>query len=146
LKKTISNWLVWALIVVAFLGFLDATYLTVSHYTGSELACSLTGGCEEVTTSKYSSIFGIPVALLGALYYFFVLILALIYKDTRKQRVIELIFLMSTVGILMSAWFVYLQIFVIQAICQYCMVSAATSTSLFLFGAASLKYSKITNP
>lgn len=138
----LPNWLIYMILAVAFLGFIDASYLTISHYTGSELNCTLTQGCGEVTSSEYSKIFGTPVALLGLLYYLTVLIGTLLYYDTRNFKIIQLLRPLSLAGFLFSAWFVYVQIFLIQAICQYCMLSAITSTILFILGLVTLKYNK----
>jgi uncharacterized membrane protein len=139
--KLIPNWLLWTIAVVAFLGFLDATYLTVVHYIGEGLNCSDWGSCNEVTTSKYSVILGIPTALLGSLYYLTVLLLALIHFDTKKSLPLKLIPPLTVVGFLFSLWFVYIQLFVLHAICMYCMFSAGTSTALFILGMLVLKFS-----
>ncbi|OGJ43028.1 hypothetical protein A3B60_03830 [Candidatus Peregrinibacteria bacterium RIFCSPLOWO2_01_FULL_39_12] len=135
-KKQINlpKWLIWGFIAVSFIGFLDAGYLTVVHYTGADLACSFLEGCEIVTTSKYSLIFGIPVALLGALYYLTILILSLLYFDTKNNILLKIFPALTIFGFLASGWFIYLQIFVIKALCEYCILSAVTSTILFILG------------
>ena len=138
--KQLPRWLVLSFIIIAFIGFLDASYLTVKHYTGASITCTLTDGCDEVTNSKYSQLFNIPVALLGMLYYLSVLILSLLYFDTKNPKLGKLILPLTCAGLLASAWFVYAQIFLIKAICQYCMVSALTSTTLFILGLITLKY------
>ena len=61
--------------VLAFLGFLDAVYLTVLHYKNAIPPCTIAHGCETVLTSSYATIFGIPIALIGAGFYLTVLIL-----------------------------------------------------------------------
>lgn len=126
---------VWAIVflVVSFLGFLDATYLTVQHYLGVIPPCAIQG-CEIVLTSAQSKIVGIPVALLGALYYLTLLILSIAYLDSKKASIIRFASYCTTVGLAASAYFVYLQLFVLKEMCQYCMVSAGTSTILFLLG------------
>lgn len=129
-----SNWLLFFFPILGATGFVDATYLTVKHFLGTPVACSLLRGCETVLTSKYASISGIPVALLGAFYYLTILILAVLYIDSRKQVFLKIIAYLTPVGFLASLSFVYLQIFVIKAICLYCMVSAGTSTLLFILG------------
>ncbi len=133
-SKALPKCLNWWLIIISFLGFLDTSYLTISHYTGVDLNCSITKGCDSVTTSAYSEIFGVPLALLGLLYYFTVLFLSLLHYDTKNRQVLKLIPPLVTLGFLFSLWLVYLQIFVIEAICQYCMLSALTSTILFILG------------
>lgn len=132
MKKIIPKWLIWTITAVAFLGFIDATYLTVIHYKGAELNCTAWGSCNEVTTSEYSVIFGIPMALFGALYYLTVLVLSLLYIDIKKQIILKLIPILTTFGFLFSLWLVYLQLFVLYSICIYCMFSAGTSTILFI--------------
>lgn len=135
----LPKWLIWSLIIVSFIGFLDASYLTIAHYTGLSLRCSVFNGCEEVTTSKYSEIFGIPVALMGIFYYLAILLTTLFYYDSRKASLPRYIAWASCFGMSASVWFVVLQLFVIKAICQYCMISATTSTLLFIFGIIILK-------
>jgi uncharacterized membrane protein len=122
------------LLIVALFGFADATYLSVKHYSGTPLACSIFEGCEKVTSSRYAVIAGIPLALGGAIYYFVVIILTVAYLDTRKMAVLLMTARLTVVGFLASAWFVYLQLFVIRAICPYCMLSAIASTALFGLG------------
>lgn len=142
---------------VSFLGFIDASYLTIKHFAGTPLPCSVLQGCEEVTTSQYSIIGGIPVALLGAIYYLaiFVLIFSLLNKrlfplNTRngandngsENRLLKIVAYLTVIGLLASIWFIYLQVFVIKAICPYCMFSAFTSLTLFVFGVIVLKFNQ----
>lgn len=124
--------LVVAMIIIATIGFADATHLTISHYTGSALKCGVSGGCDTVTTSVYSKIFGIPVALFGSLYYASVIILSVAYLDTKKQLFLTLLTLVPIAGLVASLYFVSLQLFVLYTICLYCMVSAGTSTAIFI--------------
>lgn len=129
-----SNRLLFFFPILGAAGFADATYLAAKHFLGTPLPCSILKGCEQVTTSQYSLFFGIPVALLGSLYYLTILILAVIYFDTKKPTVLKLLAYLTPLGFLASLIFVYLQIFIIKAICLYCMVSATTSTLLFIIG------------
>lgn len=138
LSRRLPDILIWGFIIFSFSGFLDATYLTVSHYAGTELNCTLTQGCGEVTTSKYSTIGSIPVALLGALYYFTILISSFVYLDTKNELSKKIISILPFTGFIASIYFVSLQLFVIHAICQYCMVSAITSTILFILALIAL--------
>jgi uncharacterized membrane protein len=138
----IPKWIIFALIFVSFIGFLDATYLTAKHYLGTPLECSIFEGCERVTTSPYATVFGIPVALLGALYYLFIFILSVAYLDTKRSLFISIIPPFTAMGLLASVWFIYLQLFVIKAICIYCVVSAVTSTALFILGIFVIRYKK----
>ena len=127
-----ARWYPFTALGIAGLGFIDATFLTIQHYTSFTLPCSITHGCELVTTSSYSSILGVPVALLGALYYVGVLLAVYGSLEFAKAQWFKWIAIATTAGFLFSGWFVYLQLFVIHAICPYCMLSAFTSTSLFV--------------
>lgn len=130
--KKPSKWLIYAIIAISFIGFLDASYLTINHYRGTNVGCSLTGGCEKVLTSEYALIFNIPVALIGALFYLTVFILALIYTDLKKPLIIKILAVITALAFLSTLRFVYIQLFVLKSICQYCMLSAITSTLLFI--------------
>ena len=118
----------------ALVGFLDASYLTFEHYRGTIPPCSIVSGCETVLTSSYSVVVGIPLALLGALFYFSLLMLVLIYVDSAKRFPLLLIRYQVIIGFLVSCGLVYVQLFVLHAICLYCMVSVFSSSMLFILG------------
>jgi len=150
------KFLYFTFLPVSFLGFLDASYLTVKHFVGTPLPCSVLRGCEEVTNSQYSAIGGIPVALFGAIYYLtiFILILSILKRKTlsssgaenvagaNEDKLLNLTARLTFIGLLASLWFIYLQLFVIKAICLYCMFSAFTSITLFIFGLFVLNFGK----
>lgn len=136
-----------AFLIVALLGFADATFLTIEHYRGEVPPCT-TEGCDTVLTSSYSSIVGIPVSLLGSLFYFAMLISAFIYLESlwskglvgpRQLSILKWSFFATTVGLLASAYFVFLQAVVIGSWCQYCIGSAITSTILFIIAVCVLR-------
>ena len=120
------------LLALSFIGFADASFLTIKHYTGGSIPCSLLDGCDTVTNSVYSQIYGIPVALLGALFYLTVFILVLLNLQQPNKKLIKTVWLLSLFAFLASLGFVYLQAFVINAWCEYCLISALTSTLVFL--------------
>lgn len=134
-----SKVLIVAFLITAFAGFLDAAYLAVKHYQGKIPPCSILHGCEKVTTSQYAVLFGVPLALIGAIYYLIVVILTIAYFDAKKEKIINVAAGLTIVGFLASAYFVYLQLFAIKAICLYCMASALASTVLFVLGIIILK-------
>lgn len=121
-------------LVIAFVGFADATFLTWKHYVGIVPPCFVATGCETVLTSTWNKIAGIPVSLLGALYYVFLGILATYYLATKKEGVVTIAAWSTFAGLFASLWFVSLQIFIIKHICFYCMISATTSLLLFVTG------------
>ncbi len=128
------KWLAILFLLFSAAGFADATYLAAKHYLGSPVTCNLLKGCEQVTSSQYATIFGVSVALLGAIFYLTIFLLSIIYLDTKKEKVFWLAAVVTPIGFLASLWFVHLQMFVIKALCLYCIVSAVTSTTLFILG------------
>lgn len=128
------GWLVLAFLIVSLAGFADASYLTSKHYQHETPTCSVIEGCEEVTTSKYSTVLGVPVALGGAVYYLMLFLGTMRYYEKRNDFFAQVVPYFTVLGLLASIWFVYLQLAVIKAICLYCMGSAISSTLLFILG------------
>lgn len=128
------TWLPWTFLVVSLAGFADAMYLTVKHFSHSVIPCSLTHGCEIVTTSVYATPLGIPVALLGAIYYFALVAATFVAINEKNERLFRLATRATLLGLLASVWFVVVQVVILHAICQWCMISAVTSTALFILG------------
>jgi uncharacterized membrane protein len=128
--STVPKWIPITLLIVAFIGFSDALYLTVEHYQNIIPPCTI-GGCETVLTSSYAAIFGIPTALLGSIYYFILIVSLFLFLDFKKEILLRIPIVFSFLGAIASIWFVYLMIFVIKAFCPYCAVSAVTSLIIF---------------
>lgn len=111
--------------IVALVGFLDSGYLTWGYYSGAQLKCTIFEGCNTVLASGYSVLFwNIPNALLGMVYYGLVVFLLVVYLVERAELALRAALALVLIGVLFSLYFIYLQIFVIGAICIYCMVSA----------------------
>jgi len=130
-----------AAFIIALIGLADAAYLTSKHLSGAAVPCNLVSGCETVLTSQWAEILGLPTALYGALAYFIAFALAFLAFSGR-HRLWNLFGMISAVMFLFSIFLVYLQAAVIGAFCQYCLVSAATSTMLFLIFLASRFFPK----
>lgn len=127
------------LLAASLIGFVDAAYLTAKHYLGAPPPCGRFGGCETVTTSEYATIAGAPLALLGTVYYLAIFLSVIAYLDTRRPGILRMTAGFTAVGFLASVCFVYFQLFVIKAICPYCMFSAFASTVLFIAGMMALR-------
>jgi len=129
--------------IVALLGLADAIYLTVHHYTAVPVPCSITEGCEQVLTSPYAEIGGFPLAGFGAIAYFaaFSLALLAVFGD---RRMWTLFGIQVTLMAVFTGWLIYLQAMVIEAFCQFCLLSAATTMTLFLIFLISLFTSRPT--
>ena len=121
---------------VALIGLGDSVYLTVKHLLDEKVPCSLVSGCEVVLTSAYAEIFGIPTAAFGAFAYFLVFSLAILAAF--GNRLMWFLFgLMTAVMLIFTLWLLYLQAFVIKAYCQFCLLSAATTLTLFVIAVVS---------
>ncbi len=105
--------------VVALTGIGVAAYLTWVHFDDAALVCVAGGGCETVQESDYATIAGVPVALLGLGAY--VVLLGLILWDTPSARLGAAV--IAFVGLVFSLYLVALQLFVIDAVCIWCLAS-----------------------
>ncbi len=116
--------------LLALVGLLDATYLTVEHLSGRSVLCVVTTGCDEVLASSYATLpGGIPLASLGALAYFTafsLVILAAFGYGWARPLLAPLVVAMFAA----SLWLLYVQAFVLRAFCSYCLLSAAITTTL----------------
>lgn len=122
----------WAIGILSFLGFADATYLTVDHYLAFPVPCSLTHGCDTVLTSVYATIGPVPISLIGVFYYLVILgtVLYIFTSGAASRYIRRALAGITGAGFLFSCYLVYLQIFAIHAICEYCLGSAIISTLL----------------
>ena len=123
-------------VLAAFLalgGLADAIYLTVGHLTGQYATCIASSGCETVLTSDYAAIGKAPVAAFGAAAYFSVFSLATLAAFGHER--VRPLFL-CLVGMMLAAtgWFLYLQVFVLHAFCDYCLLSATLTGLLSATG------------
>jgi len=134
----ILNRILFAIFIISILGFIDAAYLTSEHFLGGTPECSFFRGCSSVTTSRYSVIFGIPIAFLGALFYATIFIIAMTYKEIRRFNTLIVLNGVTVVGFLVTLYLIYLQLFVINELCLYCIISALSSTMLFILSAVFL--------
>ena len=107
--------------VFAIAGIAVAGYLTWAHYADSAVTCIAGRGCETVQESEYAVIAGLPVAVLGLVAY--IAILALIVWDAPTARLSAAT--IALVGLLFSAYLLALQLFVIDAICIWCLANDA---------------------
>ncbi len=125
--------LTWILVVVSFVGIADASYLAHAAYTGSALNCAILDGCNTVAQSPYSRVFGVPLAYFGLLYYIVALTISASLLSVSGPRMHLAMFLWAIAGVLFSAYFMYLQYFVIEAVCLYCVISATATALLLIF-------------
>jgi uncharacterized membrane protein len=116
--------------ILALVGLVDALYLTIKHLTGQGVQCTVTSGCEEVLTSAYASIGGMPLAAFGAVAYFTVFSLATLALYGYRIAQTLLFYLVAAMAVT-SLFLIYVQAFVIGKWCQFCLLSAAVTFCLF---------------
>lgn len=121
--------------LVALAGMFVALYLTLYKlgYIGT-LVCAV-GSCETVQTSKWATLLGFPVGAWGVAYYAAVLAVSLAGLApalVERREVSQLLVALTGFGALYSLWLTYLELFVIHAICQWCVVSAVLAAALFV--------------
>lgn len=112
-------------LVLAAIGVAIAAYLTYVHYAGIDPACS-TGGCEKVQSSSYAELSGLPVAVLGLAGY--VAIIGSLWLPGESGRAAPAFLALAGFGY--SLYLTYLELFEINAICQWCVGSAVVMTLL----------------
>ena len=101
-------------------GLLIAAYLSVVELGGGTPACGPIKGCEEVALSEYSRIGGVPVAVYGVGLSLILLTCALAWWKTDAYGLLLAHYGLSLAGVLFEAYFLYLQVFVIGAVCVWC--------------------------
>jgi uncharacterized membrane protein len=111
-----------ALILAALdvVGLAIALYLSIVELQGGVPVCGPIHGCEEVARSEYSRIAGIPVAVFGVALSVLLLTLAVAWWRTDLYVLLLAHYGLSLAGVLFEAYFLYLQIFVIGALCIWC--------------------------
>lgn len=120
-------------LVLALVGLGLSSYLTWVHYHPGALVCG-TGGCEIVQTSKYSEMFGIPIAIMGVTM-FIVIIAGIVVRETMPQygdMISTGIVVILLAAILYWIYLSYLEANVIHAWCQWCIASSIVTFVLLL--------------
>jgi uncharacterized membrane protein len=114
-----------AVAVLAAAGAGIAGYLLYHRVAGGTITCT-TGGCEEVQDSKYAELAGVPVALLGLLAYVALFATALSGLELVRAAGAAIAF----AGLAFSLYLVYVQVAIIEAICQWCVASDVVMAAL----------------
>ncbi len=129
-------WGVWPLLAVLAAAGLGATsYLTYSHYAHQITVCGGVGSCEFVQTSSYSKMAGVPVALMGLLFFIAleaVVLFRLVRGSDETAWAQPAAFSMSLGGLAFVSYLTYVELFVIDAICIWCVATACITAACFL--------------
>jgi uncharacterized membrane protein len=132
LQISLTSARTWAIPLLSLVGLGIAAYLAYVEITHVEAICGPIGECNFVQSSPYARILGIPVAVLGMLHY---LTIGLLWVGQRYQagRLANLTMLGLTLfGTLFSIYLTCLEIFVVRAVCTWCLGSAVVTTTMLL--------------
>ena len=140
----VIDWRLWLMRLLALTGMGVSGYLTWAHLAGQSVACGQSRACDIVQQSVYSEVGDIPVALLGLLAYAVLFALMLLrgrVPEDLDAYIPLAVFGISLIGVLYSAYLTYLELYVIYAICRWCVSSAIIITGIFLLSLLDLRTS-----
>ncbi|MFZ2500902.1 MAG: vitamin K epoxide reductase family protein [Minisyncoccia bacterium] len=114
------------ILILAFLGLADSAYLAQNAAGNTPLFCNIQNlsGCNTVAASQYSNLFGIPLAEFGVIFYVILFLCAALELALFNRFLRRILQGISLIGMLVSLYSIYIQMFVIRAFCIYCLASA----------------------
>ena len=118
-------------IVLSVVGLVDAVYLlSESLFASIPLYCPSTGtfSCALVTSSSYSKFAGVPVALLGVLFFAGVMVVMLLNNPTLNYLLMPA----WVIGVIFVGYLVSAEVFALHAICLYCTLDHVLALALGL--------------
>ena len=122
------------LIALAIIGLLVSIYMTIFKITSNDNMCIGSKDCSVVNASRYSELYGIPVAVFGVVGY--AAILAVLWLERNpgffNQNGTMLLFGLSLTGFLFTLYLIFLEIALIKAYCPFCITSQAAMTIIFI--------------
>jgi uncharacterized membrane protein len=124
---------------LAAVGLAIAAYLTVTKLSGGLPVCGPVSGCEDVARSEYSAIVGIPTAALGGAFSAVLVVLGLVWTRTGERRALVLAYGLGLFGVIFVGYLTYLELFVIHAVCAWCVTYGLTVVIGWLLAARSLR-------
>lgn len=123
--------------LAALVGLFASSYLLYTYTTGADLKCgALLQGCDTVRISKWASFYGIPTPFFGVIFYLSVLVLGIFraYAPEYKIWLSRLaVIILASAGFAESLFLTYIQRFVIQQFCSWCLISAVATSLIFIF-------------
>ncbi|HET9589591.1 MAG TPA: vitamin K epoxide reductase family protein [Anaerolineales bacterium] len=127
-------------IALTTLGLLVSVYMTIYKITSNDSMCIGSQDCSVVNASRYSEIYGIPVAVLGVVGYTAILGVLLLERNHGffKQNGSMLFFGLSLTGFLFTLYLIFLEVALIKAYCPFCIASQAAMTLIFILSVVRL--------
>lgn len=121
--------------IAALIGMLDSIYLAYVKLANTEIYCTPgLGECDVVNASQWSTLFGVPLGIYGVIGFMTLLLIELFaekiaFLSPHKEI---LLFALSLAGFLFSLYLTYIELFILHAICQWCVLSALMITVIFI--------------
>ncbi len=138
-----SNLIPYFLLLLSFLGFLDSTFLAVLHYKNITPPCTITQGCEKVLSSEFATIYGIPISVLGSIYFFLLIILCVLLLQNNKAWIKKTLFILTALGTIAAIVLLYIQLAILNSLCQYCFLVELIIFMLLIFSIFLVKKTKL---
>ncbi|KKU07544.1 MAG: hypothetical protein UX10_C0009G0011 [Candidatus Magasanikbacteria bacterium GW2011_GWA2_45_39] len=129
-------------VILILVGLVDSSYLAALHIRGVAPTCNVLKGCEQVATSVYSSLFSVPVAFFGLAYYMFLFLFVVYIWERQRSHLFHYLIGISTIGLLASIYFFYLQVVVIHALCLYCIISGIDTLIFWLLATQLIRFNR----
>jgi uncharacterized membrane protein len=134
--RELKGWLDIAIPILAIIGLGASIYLTYVEVTHTRALCGPVGDCNAVQSSPYAKLFSVfPIGLVGAFGYIAILV-SWLWRRFRTDSLSKIagpaMYGMALFGTLFSIYLTYLELFVIRAVCMWCLLSAAIITALML--------------
>ncbi len=130
-----------AMALLSVIGLAVATYLAITKLTGGAPVCGPLQGCETVASSEYSEVVGVPVAVFGVAFSIVLVALTVAWWRLVDRRALLGAYALGLLGTLVVAGLTYLELFVIHAVCVYCVVYAVTVVTGFLLAVVAMRTS-----
>jgi uncharacterized membrane protein len=135
-----SPWL-WTSVVLSLAGIGVSGYLAYHRLFGGSLVCTRWAQCDVVNNSLYSVLFGVPISFIGLAGYLALLgaaVASLVTTGKTQRAILLLNLLMALGGFGFSVWLTYVEVYIIEALCAWCLASALIIALLTITGAVSL--------
>jgi len=120
-----------ALVVLALAGFFISFYLTLTHYRDLIPPCYVTSGCESVVTSRYATILGVPLSLIGAVFFAAMFFLGIALITGPPKKVVRAYELLAFAGVLAAVVLFLIQAVLLRAYCTYCLGTEVIALSIW---------------
>jgi uncharacterized membrane protein len=129
-----DKWLYRVSVILVVIGLLVSVYMTIYKVTSNDALCLGSGDCSTVNASRYSEVYGIPVATVGITGYFAIL---LVHWYEGRDKFFDkngpmLIFGLALAGFLFTVYLIYVEFAILRAFCPFCLTSQVAMTIIFV--------------